>query len=159
MADMIVNLLNVPPGEPLMEQLRTESVIIRRAQPFELTNVRQFISENFSLAWADEASVGFANKPVSVFLAVQRGEILGFAAYECTRRGFFGPTGVIETERGRGIGQALLLSSLNALKELGYVYGIIGAAGPTEFYQKSVNAHIIPDSEPGIYRDLLKSGQ
>jgi predicted N-acetyltransferase YhbS len=159
MADMIVNLLNLPPGEPIMERLRTESVIIRRAQPFELTNVRQFISENFSLAWADEASVGFAYKPVSVFLAVRQGEILGFSAYECTRRGFFGPTGVIETERGRGIGQALLLSSLIALKEMGYVYAIIGAAGPTEFYQRFVNAHLIPDSEPGIYRDLLKSGQ
>jgi predicted N-acetyltransferase YhbS len=159
MADMIVNLLNLPPGEALLDRLRAESVIIRRAQPFELTDVRQFISENFSLAWADEASVGFANKPVSVFLAVQQGEIVGFAAYECTRRGFFGPTGVIEDERGRGIGQALLLSSMHALKELGYAYGIIGAAGPIEFYERFVNAHLIPDSDPGIYRDMLKSSQ
>jgi hypothetical protein len=45
---------------------------------------------------------------------------------------------------------------MHALKELGYAYGIIGAAGPTEFYERVVNAHLIPDSEPGIYRDMLK---
>jgi hypothetical protein len=40
---------------------------------------------------------------------------------------------------------------------MGYVYAIIGAAGPVRFYQKSVGAIIIPDSEPGIYTDLLKA--
>ena len=83
-------------------------------------------------------------------------ELAGFAAYECTRRGFFGPTGVTPEARGKGIGKALLLASLYALRELGYVYGIIGAAGPVEFYQKTVGAIVIPGSEPGIYTDLLK---
>jgi hypothetical protein len=39
---------------------------------------------------------------------------------------------------------------------MGYVYGIIGRAGPIEFYQKTVGAIVIPDSDPGIYTDLLK---
>ena len=56
----------------------------------------------------------------------------------------------------KGIGKALLLASLWGLREMGYVYGIIGAAGPVDFYQKTVGAIIIPDSEPGIYVDLLK---
>ena len=42
------------------------------------------------------------------------------------------------------------------LREMGYVYAIIGAAGPVRFYQKTVGAIIIPDSEPGIYTDILK---
>ncbi|MDQ3474282.1 MAG: hypothetical protein M3447_11150 [Acidobacteriota bacterium] len=58
--------------------------------------------------------------------------------------------------QGRGIGKALLLTSLLALREVGYVYGIIGGAGPIEFYEKSVGATIIADSEPGIYTDLLR---
>ena len=58
--------------------------------------------------------------------------------------------------QGRGIGKALLLASLLAMRESGYVYGIIGGAGPIEFYQKTVGATIIVDSEPGIYTDLLK---
>jgi hypothetical protein len=38
-------------------------VTVRRAQPFEITPVRDFITSNFSVSWADEISVGFAAKP------------------------------------------------------------------------------------------------
>ena len=82
--------------------------------------------------------------------------MIGFAGFECTRRAFFGPTGVAERERGQGIGTALLIASLWGLRELGYVYGIIGAAGPTEFYKRAVGAIVIPDSESRVYTDLLK---
>ncbi|HVS80343.1 MAG TPA: GNAT family N-acetyltransferase [Pyrinomonadaceae bacterium] len=156
MPDLLVNLLKVPPLEPLVHELGEQGVNIRRAQPFEITPVREFIEKNFSASWADEISVGFANKPVTVFIATREGRMVGFAGYECTRKSFFGPTGVGENERGRGIGKALLIASLWGLRELGYVYGIIGAAGPVEFYQEAVGAIVIPDSEPGIYTDLLK---
>ena len=118
--------------------------------------VRLFIEREFSLSWADEVSVGFVNKPISVFIATMEKDLVAFAGYECTRRGFFGPTAVLETMRDRGVGKALLLSCLWGLREMGYVYGIIGRAGPIEFYEKTVGAVIIPDSEPGIYVDLLK---
>ena len=155
MPDLLVNLLKLPSlAEPFAE-LTESDVLIRRAQPFELTAVRTYIERNFSVKWADETSVGFANKPVSVYLAVREKEIIGFAGYECTRRTFFGPAGVSETERGRGVGKALLLTCLHGLRELGYVYGIIGHAGPIEFYQNTVGAIVIPDSDPGIYTDLL----
>jgi len=62
---------------------------------------------------------------------------------------------VIDAAQHKGIGRALLLASLSALREMGYVYAIIGAVGPVRFYQKTVGAIIIPDSEPGIYTDLL----
>ena len=57
--------------------------------------------------------------------------------------------------QGRGIGKALLIFSLWGLRELGYVYGIIGRAGPVDFYKQTVGAIVIPDSDPGIYTDLL----
>jgi GNAT superfamily N-acetyltransferase len=109
------------------------------------------------VSWADETSVGFAHQPVTIYIATIEGRIVGFAAYECTRRGFFGPTGVADDARGRGIGKALLLAGLHAMRELGYVYAIIGGVGPVDFYQKTVGAILIPDSEPGIYTDFLKS--
>ena len=149
MADLLVNLLKLPAAE--------QDCRVRRAQPFELTPVRRFVETNFSRSWADEISVGFARQPISVFVATIDRELVGFAAYECTRRGFFGPTGVITEAQGKGIGKALLLASLSALREMGYVYAIIGAAGPVNFYQKTVGAIVIPDSEPGIYTDLLKN--
>ena len=113
--------------------------------------------KNFEAGWADEISVGYANKPVTIFIAIRDRQVIGFAAYECTRRGFFGPTGVASAARGKGIGAVLLLESLAALREMGYVYAIIGAAGPVRFYQKTVGAIIIPDSEPGIYTDMLRT--
>jgi predicted N-acetyltransferase YhbS len=129
---------------------------VRRAQPFEISAVREFVAENFSQSWADEISVGFARQPISVFVATRERELIGFAAYECTRRGFFGPMGVVEKAHGHGAGRALLLAALWGLRDMGYVYAIVGAAGPVRFYQKTVGAIVIPDSEPGIYTDLLK---
>jgi len=71
-------------------------------------------------------------------------------------KGFFGPTGVDEEERGQGIGKALLLACLHGLKDLGYGYGIIGSAGPVDFYKKCCGAVVIEDSAPGVYRGMLR---
>ena len=131
-------------------------IVVRRANTFEITPVLEFVEHEFSIAWADEISVGFANKPVTVFVALAGQSLVGFGAYECTRRSFFGPTGVIEVMRGRGIGKALLLECLWALREMGYVYGIIGGVGPTEFYERAVGAQLIEGSDPGIYQNVLK---
>jgi GNAT superfamily N-acetyltransferase len=157
MPDMLVNLLQLPPFEPALLELAEANIVLRRAQPFELTQVRAFIGREFQLSWADEVSVGFANKPISVFVAILERELIGFAGYECTRRAFFGPTGVIPRMQGQGVGKALLLASLWGLREMGYVYGIIGRAGPIEFYERTVGAVVIADSDPGIYTDLLPS--
>jgi len=156
MPDLLVNLLNLPLLDPLFNDLSKQGINVRRAQPFEITRVREFIKERFTVTWADEISVGFANKPVTVYLATRDGRVIGFAGYECTRKAFFGPTGVAHEERGRGIGKALLIAALWGLRELGYVYAIIGGAGPVQFYREAVGAIVIPDSEPGIYTDLLK---
>ncbi|MDQ2920147.1 MAG: GNAT family N-acetyltransferase [Acidobacteriota bacterium] len=156
MPDLLVNLLKLPPLELVILEMNNAGIIVRRAQPFEITPALEFAEREFSVAWADEISVGFANKPVSVYIAIADQEIIGFAGYECTRRSFFGPTGVVESMQGRGIGKALLLASLWGLREMGYVYGIIGRAGPVDFYEKAVGAIVIPDSESGIYTDFLK---
>ena len=155
MPDLLVNLLKLPMLQPMLDELSISGITVRRAQPFEITPVRQFIEANFSFEWADEVSVGFANKPVTVYIATRDGRVIGFAGYECTRKAFFGPTGVAQSERGGGVGKSLLIAALWGLRELGYVYGIIGHAGPVEFYKEAVGAVVILDSDPGIYSDPL----
>lgn len=155
MPDMLVQLLKLPAVDPLIDELRDSGVIIRRAQAFEITPVRAFIEKHFAVSWADEASVGFSNKPVSTFIAVRDGVIVGFACYECTRRNYFGPMGVLETERGKGVGKALLLACLQGLKDMGYAYAIIGGVGPADFYTAACGATLIEGSTPGIYVDML----
>jgi hypothetical protein len=39
-----------------MRRMEEAGILIRRAQPFEITRVRSFAEENFSVAWADEMS-------------------------------------------------------------------------------------------------------
>lgn len=156
MPDMLVKLYALPPLEPVLEEARVAGTVIRRAMPHEISRVAAFVQTYFAKSWADEISVGYANKPTTVFIAIRDGEVVGFAGYECTARCFFGPTGVDPALRGKGIGSALLLASLHGLRELGYAYGFIGAAGPVEFYAKAIGAIAIEGSVPGIYRDPLK---
>jgi predicted N-acetyltransferase YhbS len=156
MPDMLVHLLKLPEVTSEIKRLETNGVIIRRANAYEMSAATEFAAKNFSIGWRDEVAVGFANKPISIFIATQQGRIIGFGAYECTRRGFFGPTGVLESERNKGTGKALLLACLHGLRDMGYVYGIIGGVGPAEFYTKCCGAILIEGSTPGIYVDMLK---
>lgn len=152
MPDMLVSLVHLPPVGDLLADLRQQGILLRRVNPWELTDFREFVEGTFSRAWADESSITLANKPVSVFIATRGGQIIGFAAYECTRRNFFGPMGVVPALRLKGVGKALLLACLYSMQDLGYVYAIIGGAGPVDFYAKTVGAIPIPfDEGKGIY--------
>jgi len=154
MTDMLVHLLKLPPCQGLIDELRTQGTIVRRANAWELSRVREFAGK-WGNTWADEAEVGFARQPVSVYIAIQNGEIVGFCCYECTRRNYLGPMGVDEPLRGKGVGKALLLASLFSLREMGYAYAIIGVVGPVEFYQKACGAVVIEGSDRGVYVDML----
>lgn len=84
-------------------------------------------------------------------LAVQQRVIVGFACYNATAKGYFGPTGVLREAQEQGIGTALLLTSLLAKWDEGYGYAIIGwpARSAMGFYAKTVQAQVIEDSSPG----------
>lgn len=155
MPDLLVPLYSLPSREEGALSVAADGIILRRPNSFELTRVRTFVEAHFSVSWADELAVTLSRQPVSSFLALSGKTIVGFAAYEATRKAFFGPTGVDPAFRGRGIGKALLIESLWGLHDLGYAYAIIGAAGPVEFYQKAVGASVIPNSVPGVYANLL----
>jgi predicted N-acetyltransferase YhbS len=156
MPDMLVKLYELPDVEPRLRALQARGVIIRPGMPHEKNRIVAWVRDNFGDGWASESEVGFSNRPVSCLIAIEDGRPVGFAGHECTRRDFFGPMGVLQEQRGRGIGAALLLSCLHALRALGYAYAVIGGAGPTDFYRKIAGATIIEGSEPGVYGDPLK---
>lgn len=155
MPDMLVRLYDLP-EIPLAADLDHPEIIIRRALAPDLVPVTDWIRKTFGTGWAGECTVSFARQPLSCFIAIKNGEVVGFACHEATCRGFFGPTGVDPSCRGLGVGRRLLFACLHDMKNQGYAYAIIGGAGPVEFYEKTVGATIIEGSTPGIYRHMLK---
>lgn len=153
MPDMLCPLVELPAIGPRLDRLREEGITLRRPHPWEQSRVREFILEHFSPTWAEETSIAFTHQPITCFVALENGErILGFAAYEVTRRNYFGPTGVDPAYQGRGIGAALSLAGLIGLRDLGYTYCIIGGAGPVDFYTRLTGAMTIPFGDGrGIY--------
>ena len=155
MSDMLVKLYNLPPLEPLLTQHKEAGLDIRRALAAEKQIVVNWVGQTFEAPWASECEVAFAQQPISCFIAIEAGQLVGFACHDATCKNFFGPTGVSESQRGRGVGKALLLACLHAMAVQGYAYAIIGGVGPFEFYAKTVGAIKIPDSAPGIYGGML----
>lgn len=156
MTDMLVKLYNLPPLEPALARAAAAGVEIRRALAAEKQIVVGWVAHHFEPYWAGECDVAFSRTPVACFIAVEKGKPVGFACHDATARNFFGPTGVLPDQRGRGLGQALLLACLHAMREQGFAYAIIGGVGPVDFYEKVVGAAVIPDSTPGIYKNMLE---
>jgi predicted N-acetyltransferase YhbS len=155
--DYLVNLSLLAPDPALDQRVAKAGVTIRRALAPEYELLTDWVRRKFSAGWAGETAVSMMRQPPTCFLATSEERLVGFACHESIARSFFGPTGVDEAVRGQGIGHALLLASLLDLKTMGYAYAIIGDVGPSEFYERTVGATQIPNSEPGIYAGLLKS--
>ena len=157
MPDMLVKLYELKDNTQIYKDLEAKGVKIIRPMTPNRHKLHEFIAKHFGEGWASETDTAFTRFPVSCFAAIdaETKQILGFAAYDCTCKAFFGPTGVDETKRGLGIGRALLLRCLEALRDEGYGYAIIGSAGPVNFYNKCCGATVIEGSSPGIYSALI----
>lgn len=156
MPDMLVKLYHLPPLQPEIEAQTAQGISIRRAIAPEKHHVLNFVRQQFSEFWVSECDVAFNRMPVACFIAIENGATIGFGCYDTTAKGFFGPTGVSETARGRGTGKALLLVCLYDMVAQGYGYAIIGGVGPADFYAKACGATLIPESTPGMYAGLLR---
>ncbi len=150
--DMIVNVMNLPPFEAPV------GVQIKRAFPGDRDKILRFIREHFHEGWALEAETALLQVPGTCFIAEEAGEILGFACYDVSALNFFGPTGVRQDARGRGIGRSLLLACLWAMRLKGYAYAVIGwVSDAAEFYRKTVGATFIPGGDPAhsVYQNMV----
>ncbi|MDP9237567.1 MAG: GNAT family N-acetyltransferase [Chloroflexota bacterium] len=155
MPDMLVRLYDLPDSAPFHARASAAGIGIRRLDAWDRAALRRFVGECFGAEWASEADFAFAHgHPICGFVALVDGAIAGFAVYESSRRGFFGPTGVREDLRGAGAGAALLLRCLESMREMGYAYAVIGGVGPAEFYAKTCGATVIEGSDVSVYGEL-----
>ena len=171
MTDMLVKLYALPEVSHLLTTLNQNGVEIRRPHPSEKRVIAEWVNQNFTdSSWAIGCEVALENRPVSCYIAVIKNQapvpsgdpydlpdevLVGFACYDVTSKGMFGAMGVKEEYRRQGIGTALLLACLHAMKDEGYAYAVIGWVASEDFYAHAVGATVIPDSEPGVYRGKL----
>jgi GNAT superfamily N-acetyltransferase len=152
MADLLVRLYALPPLDPALEAVGAAGLTVRRAAAAERGAVVEWVRTHGSPGWASECEVAFARQPTGCFVAVEKKDrLVGVACYEATCRGFFGPELVHPDHRGKGVGRALLLAVLHAMRAEGHGYAIIGWASSIDFYQRAVGAVLIEGSDPGVY--------
>jgi GNAT superfamily N-acetyltransferase len=152
---MLVRLYDLPEAAAYDARAADAGIVIRRLDAWDRGALRRFVIEHFGDNWASEADFAFGGgHPITGFVAIKDGAIAGFAVYESSRRGFFGPTGVREDLRGSGAGAALLFRCLEAMRDMGYAYAIIGGVGPAEFYERVCGATVILGSEASVYGQL-----
>jgi GNAT superfamily N-acetyltransferase len=163
MTDMLVNLYDVTPDDELLARLAAANIRITRALSADTRRVLAFIERSAvdwpgdpGDNWVGECGAAMTHQPTTCFLAIDEHQIVGFACYDATAKGYFGPTGVEVAHQGRGIGRALLVVTLLAMREAGYGYGIIGWPAPdaVAFYERAVNAQLITGATTDIYSRL-----
>lgn len=150
--DMIVGLYHLPTAEV------AQTIKIKRAFVGDKETILNFVRENFQNNWVYEVEHSLMQSPSKCFLATENGKILGFACFDASAKGFFGPIGVDPRRRKENIGQALLIRTLNAMREYGYGYAIIGWVSDAEmFYRKTVGAEFIKGGNPenSVYSNLV----
>lgn len=169
MVDMLVKLYDLP-MLPTIRQGRHSAVYIRRARPDEKYKVGEWVEKYSQSGWGDGVQTACEVRPPTCFLAVEHvpmsrppehgydlpsERLVGFACYDVNMRGIFGPVGVREEYRHRGIGAALVVAALQDMADSGYAYAVIQWAGDPEWYTRVTGAVVIPNSEPGSTRNRL----
>jgi predicted N-acetyltransferase YhbS len=152
--DMLIPLHRA--GLVPVPEARPGAVLVRRPLAPEHDGITRWVAKSFSPGWSSEARAALSNRPTTLFIAQRDNALLGFSCYDATARGFVGPIGVLESERGKGLGAALLLACLHDMRTMGYGYAVAGWVGEPEFFRKVAGAIEIPDSTPGIYAHMLR---
>jgi len=156
MSDMLVKLYELEDDRRFIAEQEDIGVTIRKPIGPEKHLILHWVREKFSDAWSSEADIAISNRPRTCFVAVRENGLIGFACYDATALGFFGPIGVDRSCRGKGTGKALLLACLLDMKLQGYGYAIVGQTGELQFYAKAVGAVEIPGSSSSVWNTWMK---
>lgn len=154
--DLLVRLWAIPDKAPVLARLMEQGIQIKRVIAPDRRRVLQFVETHFGAGWMQECEAALSTVPSTCYIAVKEKRVIGFACFEATAKDYFGPIGVDEAFRGGDVGTGLLLSCLHTMLEMGYAYAVIGwADNAAAFYEKTVDATVIPDSHPAIYQNLI----
>ncbi len=119
-----------------------------RVQTKDFEELLEFVRNNYGhSSWPEEVQISLIYNPPTTFVAKNKGgQIIGWATHGIQFPGAFGPTGVLYTLQGKGIGSELLKWCLWDIKQSGLERcTIMWVVGNTiKFYSKSIGAYISP---------------
>jgi GNAT superfamily N-acetyltransferase len=137
--------------------LKKEGYKYERVQPGDFDITYDFVKHQFpNNTWATEVKFSFTFSPPTTFIAKDtNNNIVGWATHSQFFPGSFGPTGVKESLRGKGIGTILFLWCLWDIKQKGVeICEIMWVGGDTvKFYSKVIGAYISPIFYP-MYKKI-----
>lgn len=143
--NMAVDLTRPLPLEPPAARqaaLARMGVTVRALTPDDEGPLHEWLQRTWGPNWAFEGMLALRRPRPSGVVAVQHGRIVGFAVFDSTRPGWFGPMGVEPGLQGGGIGVELCAQALQAMAERGYPEAQIAWAGPRCFYARKLGAVI-----------------
>lgn len=119
-----------------------------RVQNKDFEELLEFVRDNYGhSSWPEEVQMSLQNNPPTTFVAKNKNDqIVGWATHGLQFPGAFGPTGVLYTLQGKGIGSELLKWCLWDIEQSGLdTCTIMWVVGNTiKFYSKSIGAYIHP---------------
>ena len=119
-----------------------------RVQAKDFEELLEFVRNNYGFSsWPEEVQISLRNNPPTTFVAKNKdGQIIGWATHGLQFPGAFGPTGVLYTLQGKGIGSELLKWCLWDIKQSGLERCTIMwvVENTVKFYSKSIGAYISP---------------
>jgi GNAT superfamily N-acetyltransferase len=104
------------------QQLEDEGTAVCTFTPKLLLELLDFVRREFPGDWVrvvreTAARITQGDSPTRVIFALEKGQVVGFSHFENER---FGPIGVANSQRGRGIGQVLMYATLEAQRGAGF---------------------------------------
>lgn len=129
-------------GASRLAGMDATGTVVRRMEASDREALADWLERTWGPNWAFEGLLALRRSPPSGFVAWQQDRIVGFAVYDSTRPGWFGPMGVEPGLQGSGVGVELSACCLKAMAAQGYTRAEIAWAGPRCFYARKLGAVI-----------------
>ncbi|MEW6356607.1 MAG: GNAT family N-acetyltransferase [Planctomycetota bacterium] len=133
----------LPDYTQLIAQRAAEGITFHRPAMAEKREVQEWILRAFGEGWRYETGLAFREEKVTVWIARAGGKVCGFAASNATGRDYFGPTGVADDQRGKGLGRVLLVKCLEDMQADGRpIAWIPTGLGRISYYYNGARARV-----------------
>jgi len=157
--DLLIRLYEIDTVPHSVVNRKAPGITTRKPIGTERNILINWVHRHFHSAWAGETETALSHFPPRCFVAVHQRRFVGFACYDAAALGFFGPLGVLESHRGKGIGKALLHSCLMDMRSMGYGYAVVGMAASEAFYRHCAGATRISRSSKSIWKTWVREEQ